>query len=102
MSTMKSPPSSTPRRGWSLLSRSAAAVFGGYALASAAGLFVAAVMPQTRADAALFGIQLSFAIYALAVIWAFAEPDLRRVWRMLLGASALLGGVGGLLLRASA
>ncbi len=96
--TMKTNPT-TPGPGWRLLSRTAAAVLGGYALASAAGIFLAGVLPQRRGEAALSGMQLSFAVYTCAVIWVFAVADLRRVWLGSLGASALLAGAGWLLLR---
>lgn len=91
--------STSSGQGWRLLSRSAAAVLGGYTLASAAGIFLAGVLPQSRGEAALIGVQLSFAIYTGAVIWVFAVADLRRVWLGLLGTSALLAGVGWWLLK---
>ncbi len=93
------PISTSSGHGWRLLSRSAAAVLGGYALASAAGIFLSGVLPQSRGEAALVGLQLSFAIYTCAVIWVFAVADLRRVWLGLLGTSALLAGAGWWLLK---
>lgn len=90
--------STSSDHGWRLLSRTAAAVLGGYALASAAGIFLAGVLPQSRGEAALVGLQLSFGIYTCAVVWVFAVADLRRVWLGLLGTSALLAGVGWWLL----
>jgi hypothetical protein len=101
MTTMK-PKTNSPGHGWRLLLRTAAAVFGGYALASAASIFLAGVVPQPRGEAALVGLQFSFAIYTSAVIWVFAVADLRRVWLGLLGTSALLAAVGWLLLRGAA
>ena len=101
MTNMKST-SKSSGHGWRLLSRTAAAVFGGYALAVAASIFLAGVLPQPRGEAALVGLQFSFAIYTCAVIWVFAVASLRRVWLGLLGTSALLAGAGWLLLRGAA
>lgn len=89
------------RPGLLLLSRAAAAILGGYALASAATIFLAAVLPVflplPRAEAVLASTLLSFAVYTGAIIWVYAEHNIRRVWCGLLGASAVLGAVGLLL-----
>ena len=77
-----------------LVSRVAAAVFGGYALASAVAIFLAAILPSGRAEAVLGGMQFSFAVYTLAVIWAFAPVSLRRAWAGLLLPAAVLAGLG--------
>lgn len=87
-----------------ILARVAAALFGAYALASGAAVLLAAVLPQTRAEAVLTATLLSFVVYVAGAVWAFAEPRLGRVWCGLVGASALLGGLGlglGLLLTRS-
>ena len=84
-----------------ILSRAAAAILGGYALASAATIFLAAVLlvflPLPRAEAVLASTLLSFAVYTGAIIWVYAEHNIRRVWLGLLGASAVLAAVGLLL-----
>jgi hypothetical protein len=85
-----------------ILSRVLAAVAGGYALASAATLLLAAVLPQARAEAVLTATLLSFVVYTAAVVWVFAQHRLGRVWVGLLGLSALLGGLGLLLARGQA
>ncbi len=85
-----------------ILSRVAAALVGGYALASAATLLLAAVLPQARAEAVLTATLFSFAVYTAAVVWVFAQHRLRRAWIGLLGLSALLGGLGLLLARGQA
>ena len=77
-----------------LLSRVAAAVFGGYALASAAAVFLAAVLPAGPAEAALGGMQFSFAVYTVAVVWAFAPVSLPRAWAGLLLPAVVLAGLG--------
>ena len=70
-----------------LLSRVAAAVFGGYALA-------AAVLPTGRAEAVVGGMQFSFAVHAIAAIWAFSPVALMRVWLWLLLPAVVLAGLG--------
>ncbi|ABX35917.1 hypothetical protein Daci_3279 [Delftia acidovorans SPH-1] len=81
------------------VSRLLAAVFGGYALASALAAFLAAALPGARVDAVLAGMQWSFALHALAVIWAFSPVSAGRVWLGLLVPAALMGGAALLLAR---
>ena len=79
-----------------VLSRLAASVFGGYALAAAAAVFLATVLPSARADAVLAGMQLSFVVHTLAVIWAFSPVRLTRVWLGLRGRAGVLALFGWL------
>jgi len=90
--------SSTVYPGLRLLSRVAAAVLGGYLLASAWSVFAGAVFPG-GAEAVLAGVQLSFALYVAAVIWAFSPVPLGRVWMGLLLPSAALAVLAALLPR---
>jgi uncharacterized protein DUF3649 len=62
-----------------LISRIAAALFGGYALAA---LFSVAVLalPMSKPQAVLTGMLASFAIYAGAVIWVFAVRSALKAW----------------------
>jgi uncharacterized membrane protein YqjE len=85
---------SSPSPGLLLLGRVAAAVFGGYALAAAVALFLAAVLPTGRAEAVVGGMQFSFAVHALAVVWAFSPVALSRVWAGLLLPAVALAGLG--------
>lgn len=83
-----------------LLSRFLAAVLGGYLLASAAAIFLAATFPATaaaRAEGVLAGMQLAFIVYTGAVIWSFSPVPQSRVWAGLLVPAALLAAVGWLL-----
>lgn len=73
----------TPSPGLSRWSRVAAAVLGGYLLASAWAVFCSVVLPG-RAEAALAGMQLGFVVYVGAAIWAFSPVSLGRVWLGLL------------------
>ena len=87
--------------GSSVLSRLLAAVLGGYLLASALAVFLATVLSEPRAESVLAGMLWSFAVYVLAVIWAFSPVSPGRVWLGLLlpavvmvAASAWLAGGG--------
>ncbi len=92
--------STSAHPGLLVLSRLAAAVFGGYALAAAVAVFLGAVLPSARADAVLAGMQASFVVHTLAVIWAFSPGSPARVWAGLLVPAAVLVALGWLLLRA--
>ncbi|NSX03255.1 DUF3649 domain-containing protein [Cupriavidus gilardii] len=84
----------------SIVSRIAAAVLGGYALAALASV-AALALPIGKPQAVLTGMLASFAIYAGAVIWVFAVRSAWRAWAGLLVAAAPLllaawyAGVGG-------
>ncbi|CAA2109062.1 hypothetical protein VVAX_05333 [Variovorax paradoxus] len=72
-----------------VISRIVAAIFGGYALAALTS--VAAVsLPMARPEAVLTGLQLSFLVYALAVVWVFGARTAKRAWAGLLAAAAPL------------
>lgn len=62
-----------------LLSRIAAALFGGYALAVLTSV-AALALPMGIVEAVLTGMQASFAVYAAAVVWVFAARSARRAW----------------------
>lgn len=63
-------------------SRALAAIVGGYALSALVATVSAIYFPGTRAEAAIFGMLVSFVIYTLAVMWVFA---VRTAWRAWLG-----------------
>lgn len=68
-----------------ILSRSAAALLGGYAFSYAATAFLARVLPLAPSDAVIVSTLLAFAFYTGAILWAFASRDALRAW----GAAAL-------------
>jgi hypothetical protein len=96
MTTAHSSAHSTARPGLLLLSRLAAAVLGGYALAAAVAVFAGAVLPGGRADAVLAGMQLSFVVHVAAVIWAFSPVRPACVWAGLAMPAATLAALGWL------
>jgi hypothetical protein len=84
-------------RALALLSRTVAALLGGYALTCASVIFLGAVLPLPRSQAVLAASLASFAVYTAVIVWAFATPSVRRLWTVLLLASLALGGAGLLL-----
>lgn len=72
-----------------LLSRIVAGLFGGYALAALTSVATLA-LPMSKSEAVLTGMQLSFLVYAGAVVWVFAVRSARRAWAGLLLAAAPL------------
>ena len=76
-----------------ILSRSAAALFGGYALSYAASACLARLLPLSAADAVIVATLPAFVFYTGAILWAFASRDAVRAWAPLALAAplALLG-----------
>ncbi len=81
-------------KGRQIASLVAAAIVGGYLLATAAGIFLGAVLPLPRGEAVVAGNMLAFAIYTVAVLWVFAVRKPLRAWTVLLTGSALLTTAG--------
>lgn len=67
--------------------RVAAAVFGGYALAAAVAIWTSYILPMRRADAVVTGELISFAVYAAAILWAFAARTPRWAALGLIGSA---------------
>lgn len=61
-------------------SRITAAILGGYLLTALAVSLLALTLPMERAAATLSATMLSFAIYAAAVLWAFASRTATLAW----------------------
>ncbi|MBS7779972.1 iron transporter [Acidovorax sp. CCYZU-2555] len=86
---------------WTLASRCLAAALGGYALASSLPVAIVALVASdtlARADAALVALQLSFAVYTGAVVWAFAARSAALAWAALALATLLSSGLAWALL----
>lgn len=68
------------KRPWlGVLSRSCAAIFGGYALASASSLLLAHLL-ATPSQAVLTGMMVGILVCACAALWAFATATAWRAW----------------------
>ena len=85
----------TPER-LSVLSRVLAAAAGGYLIANLATFAFTFLLPVEPYKALLFGMQVSFVIYTLAIVWAFAARTATRVWcgLLLVGGPLLLIDLG--------
>ncbi|MHB2080515.1 MULTISPECIES: iron transporter [unclassified Pseudomonas] len=66
-----------------ILSRSCAALLGGYALSYAASACLARILPLAAADAVIVATLPAFIFYTAAILWAFACSDALRAWASL-------------------
>ncbi|XOZ32795.1 hypothetical protein ACMDCT_11290 [Halomonadaceae bacterium KBTZ08] len=90
---MKGTPEQRLRYRLAVASRVLAAVIGGYTLTSAITVLLALVWPLPRAEAVAAATLLSFALYAVVILWIFSAQNLRTVWGVLIlatGASSVL------------
>ncbi|WP_437879795.1 hypothetical protein [Pseudomonas sp. LRF_L74] len=77
-----------------LLSRTVAAIFGGYALTCALVIFLGAIIPLPKGQAVLAASLASFAIFTAIIIWAFSVESLRKLWLWLLIPTVLFTAAG--------
>ena len=68
-----------------------AGVVGGYLLAQVLPVALVAPWALPRADAVLVAMQLSFVVYAVAAMGAFAARSALRAW-VVVGTATVLGG----------
>lgn len=68
-----------PRQQWLLVNRILLAILGGYAFTYAFTAALARLLPLARVDALVTASLLSFVVYLIFVLWAFAAASLRRV-----------------------
>ncbi len=73
-----------------VLSRTVAAVAGGYGLTALCTIVAARYLPMAPADAVMTATMLSFAIFTCAVIWVFAARSAWRAWAGLAAPALLL------------
>jgi len=74
-------------------SRAAAAIFGGYALASALAACLAVWLPGPRTEAVLAATMLAFLAHACVALWVFATRSAVRAWAGVAGVTAVLAGL---------
>lgn len=82
---------------WPIFLRIIAAIFGGYALATAAGILLSYILPMSRSDAVMTSLLASFAIYTAAVLWVFSVRSLHAAWLGLVLPTMVLATVSGVL-----
>lgn len=69
------------QRPWlGVLSRSLAAIFGGYGLATSTSVLMAVALPMARSQAVLTGMLTAIVVYACAALWAFAVRSALKAW----------------------
>lgn len=81
---------------FALLSRIIAAIVGGYLLANLIVIALSMVLPLSQAEGVGVGIQISFLVYALVVIWVFSVKKVSRVWQGLALACLVCGLIIGI------
>ena len=90
------------KRPWlGVLSRSCAAIFGGYAMASASSLLLARLL-ATPSQAVLTGMMIGILVCACAALWAFATATAWRAWAGILVPTIVMFALSALLARAAA
>ena len=88
------------RRRWlGVLARSAAAILGGYALASAISLLMSLTLPMPRSQAVLTGMMTGTVACACAALWAFAVRTVLRAWLGITVPTLVMFGIAALLQR---
>lgn len=68
----------------SIISRVVAATVGGYLAANLGAIVISYLIPGALANAVGVGLQISFLIYACAVLWVFSARSACRAWLGLL------------------
>ncbi|UID77836.1 DUF3649 domain-containing protein [Stenotrophomonas maltophilia] len=86
---------SNPR--WGVLSRSLAAIFGGYVLASMTSVFCAVALPGARGQTVLTGMLLAILVAACAALWVFATRSALRAWVGILAPALLMAAIARML-----
>jgi hypothetical protein len=74
-----------------IVQRSVAAVVVGYVVAVLSGVLLSFALPMPRFEAVTTAMLLSFVIYLVAILWAFAARTLWRMWLGLLVPGLLCG-----------
>jgi len=83
-----------------VIARTGAATLGGYATANSAAIALAHALPGPRAEAVVSGLLASFAIYLLAILWAFGARSVARAWLGLVCAAVPMAGLAWWLAKA--
>jgi hypothetical protein len=67
-----------------ILSRSVAAIIGGYVLGNLLATLTSYLLPMPTEDSVLLSLQLSFLFYSIAIIWVFSVKTAGQAWLGLL------------------
>ncbi len=74
---------------WPVVCRILAAIFGGYVFSYAFTAALARLLPLPEQDAVIVATLPAFAVYPLAILWAFACRNAARAWWLLAWAAPL-------------
>lgn len=68
------------KTGLRILSRSVAAIIGGYVLSTLLATFISYLLPMPTVDSVLLSLQLSFLFYSMIIIWVFSVKTASKAW----------------------
>lgn len=84
------------KAGLRIAARVVAAILGAYAVTAGAAALMAVALVATvnlsRSDAMILGSMIAYLLFALLMLWCFAERRLGRVWLVLLVGTLVLHG----------
>ena len=84
-------------KGLRIAARVLAALIGAYAVTAGATALVAVLLVlatgASRTDALIVGSMIGYLLFALLMLWCFAERRLARVWLVLVGAAVATHGL---------
>ena len=75
---------------WEVTARVLAAILGGYATAYAATAFLSVYLPLVRSERVVFASLACFAVYTIAIVYAFAARSALCAWLVLVGVTVLM------------
>ncbi|MFT6467739.1 MAG: hypothetical protein ACJARQ_000892 [Oleispira sp.] len=75
--------------GLSVLSRTIAAIVGGYVFSNLLAVLTSYLLPMQTADSVLLSLQLSFLFYSIVIIWVFSTKTAGKAWLGLFIACAM-------------
>ncbi len=75
--------------GLSVLSRTIAAIIGGYVLSNLLAVLTSYLLPMQTADSVLLSLQLSFLFYSIVIICVFSTKTAGKAWLGLFIACAM-------------
>lgn len=67
-----------------VISRSIAAIFGGYVLSNLCAILLSYLLPLTTLDSVLLSLQLSFLFYSIIIVYVFSVKTACSAWRGLI------------------
>ncbi|CAN5402833.1 hypothetical protein BH11PSE5_BH11PSE5_19450 [soil metagenome] len=77
------------RHDWRMMARCATALIGSYAAAAGLASLLSRLLPVARLEATVWGMILSFLLFAALGLWAFHEQRLLRVTARIWGTAII-------------